>query len=78
MGIEGWRRKAQDRDQWRRIAQEDKAHEGLKRQVMVVVVVIIIIIIIIIIIMSVLKIWLANTVKQTMLARIAQFKKKSG
>jgi hypothetical protein len=28
--------------------------------------------------MSVLKIWLANTVKQTMLARIAQFKKKSG
>jgi hypothetical protein len=29
MGIEGWRRKAQDRDQWRRIAQEAKAHEGL-------------------------------------------------
>jgi hypothetical protein len=34
MGIEGWRRKAQDRDQWRRIAQEAKAHEGLPRQVM--------------------------------------------
>jgi hypothetical protein len=29
MGIEGWRRKAQDIDQWRRIAQEVKAHEGL-------------------------------------------------
>jgi hypothetical protein len=29
MGIEGWRRKAQDRDQWRRIAQESKAHVGL-------------------------------------------------
>jgi hypothetical protein len=29
MGIRGWRRKAQDRDQWRRIAQEAKAHEGL-------------------------------------------------
>jgi hypothetical protein len=29
MGIEGWRRKAQDRDQWRRIEQEAKAHEGL-------------------------------------------------
>jgi hypothetical protein len=29
MGIEGWRRKAQDRDQWRRIAQEAKAHVGL-------------------------------------------------
>jgi hypothetical protein len=28
-GIEGWRRKAQDRDQWRRIAQEAKAHIGL-------------------------------------------------
>jgi hypothetical protein len=28
-GIEGWRRKAQDRDQWRRIAQEAKVHEGL-------------------------------------------------
>ena len=28
MGIEGWRRKAQDRDQWRRIAQEAKAHYG--------------------------------------------------
>jgi hypothetical protein len=34
MGIEGWRRKAQDRDQWRRIAQEAKAHVGLQRQVM--------------------------------------------
>jgi hypothetical protein len=32
--IEGWRRKAQDRDQWRRIAQEAKAHLGLQRQVM--------------------------------------------
>jgi hypothetical protein len=29
MGIEGWRRKAQGRDQWRRITQEAKAHEGL-------------------------------------------------
>jgi hypothetical protein len=29
MGIEGRRRKAQDRDQWRRIAQEAKAHVGL-------------------------------------------------
>jgi hypothetical protein len=29
MGIEGWRRKAQERDQWRRIAQEAKAHVGL-------------------------------------------------
>jgi hypothetical protein len=29
MGIEVCRRKAQDRDQWRRIAQEAKAHEGL-------------------------------------------------
>jgi hypothetical protein len=29
MGIKGWRRKAQDRDQWRRIAQEAKAHVGL-------------------------------------------------
>jgi hypothetical protein len=29
MGIEGWRRKAQDRDQWRRIAQEAMAHVGL-------------------------------------------------
>jgi hypothetical protein len=33
MGIEGWRRKAQDRDLWRRIAQEAKAHEGLYSQV---------------------------------------------
>jgi hypothetical protein len=29
MGTERWRRKAQDRDQWRRIAQEAKAHVGL-------------------------------------------------
>jgi siderophore synthetase component len=29
MRIEGWRRKTQDRDQWRRIAQEAKADEGL-------------------------------------------------
>ena len=29
MGIEGWREKAQDRDLWRRIAQEAKVHEGL-------------------------------------------------
>jgi hypothetical protein len=35
MGIEGWRRKAQDRDQWRRTAQEAKAHVGLQRQVVV-------------------------------------------
>jgi hypothetical protein len=34
MGIEEWRRKAQDRDQWRRIAQEVKAHVGLYSQVM--------------------------------------------
>jgi hypothetical protein len=34
MGIEGWRRKAQGRDQWRQIAQEAKAHVGLVRQVM--------------------------------------------
>ena len=27
MGIEGWIRKAQDTDMWRRIAQEAKAHE---------------------------------------------------
>jgi transcription termination factor 2 len=36
MGIEGWRRKAQDRDLWRRIAQEAKAHEGLYSQVVVI------------------------------------------
>jgi hypothetical protein len=29
MGIEGWRRKVQDRNLWRRIAQEAKAHVGL-------------------------------------------------
>jgi hypothetical protein len=29
MGTEGWRKKAQERDQWRRIAQETKAHVGL-------------------------------------------------
>jgi hypothetical protein len=29
MGIEGWRRKVQNRDQRRRIAQEAKAHVGL-------------------------------------------------
>jgi hypothetical protein len=29
MGIERWRKKAQDRDQWRRIEQEAKAHVGL-------------------------------------------------
>jgi hypothetical protein len=29
MGIEGLRKKAQDRDQWRQIAQEAKAHIGL-------------------------------------------------
>jgi hypothetical protein len=29
MRIEGWRREAQDRDQWRRIAQEAKVHVGL-------------------------------------------------
>jgi hypothetical protein len=33
---EGWRRKAQDRDLWRRIAEEAKAHEGLYSQVVVV------------------------------------------
>jgi hypothetical protein len=37
MRTEGWRRKAQDRDQWRRIAQEANAHEGLQCQVVVVV-----------------------------------------
>jgi hypothetical protein len=36
MRIEGWRRKAQDRDQWRRISQEAKAHVGLQRQVMMI------------------------------------------
>jgi hypothetical protein len=29
LGIEGWRRKAKDRDQWRRISQEAKAHVRL-------------------------------------------------
>jgi hypothetical protein len=29
MGIVEWRRKAQNREQWRRIAQEAKAHVGL-------------------------------------------------
>ena len=29
MGIEGWRRKAQDRDLWKRIAQKATAHVGL-------------------------------------------------
>jgi hypothetical protein len=29
MGTERWRRKAQDRDQWRRIVQETKGHVGL-------------------------------------------------
>ena len=29
MGIEGWRRKSQDRDHWRRLAQKAKAHVGL-------------------------------------------------
>jgi hypothetical protein len=29
MGIEEWRRKAHDSDQWRRIAQEAKAHVRL-------------------------------------------------
>ena len=28
-GVEGWRGKAQDRDLWRRIAQEAKAHKGV-------------------------------------------------
>ena len=50
MGIEGWRRKAQDRDQWRRIAQEAKAHEGLYRQVVVVVIIIIIIVVVVVVV----------------------------
>jgi hypothetical protein len=29
MGIEGWRRTAQERDLWRRTEEEVKAHEGL-------------------------------------------------
>jgi hypothetical protein len=29
MGTERWRRKAQDKGKWRRIAQEAKNHEGL-------------------------------------------------
>ena len=29
VGIEGWERKVHDRDLWRRIAQEARAHEGL-------------------------------------------------
>jgi hypothetical protein len=29
IGIESWIKKAQDRDQWRRIAQEATAHIGL-------------------------------------------------
>jgi transcription termination factor 2 len=29
MEIEGWRRKAEERDQWRRTTQEAKAHVGL-------------------------------------------------
>jgi transcription termination factor 2 len=29
LGIEGWRRKVQNRDQWRRIAQEAKVQVGL-------------------------------------------------
>jgi competence protein ComGC len=43
MGIEGWRRKAQDRDQWRRIAQETKAHVGLLMMMMMMMIIIIII-----------------------------------
>jgi hypothetical protein len=35
-GIEKWRRKAQDWDQWRRIAQEAKDHVGLYHQVMMI------------------------------------------
>jgi hypothetical protein len=31
MGIEGWRRKTQDRDQWRRIAQENSGQDQWKR-----------------------------------------------
>jgi hypothetical protein len=34
MGNEGWRRRVQDRDLWRRISQEAKVHEGLYSQVM--------------------------------------------
>jgi hypothetical protein len=37
MGIEGCRRKAQDKEQWRPIAREAKAHVGLYRQVMIMV-----------------------------------------
>jgi hypothetical protein len=29
MGISGWKEKARNRDQWRRIIEEAKAHPGL-------------------------------------------------
>jgi hypothetical protein len=31
MGVTNWRRKSQDRDQWRAIVEEAKVHHGLQR-----------------------------------------------
>ena len=32
MGISGWMEKTRNRDQWRRIVEEAKAHPGLQRR----------------------------------------------